>query len=705
MKNLKLIIALSFSFFSATCSFSQNEEPEARALYNAPSPDGNYIYMYLEGELFTDTQILSNTKNFIIEKAIYTAEKAAKGQESSFKEVGKVAPAGNLKSIKEILGEQQTSDMVKLLHLNNENELVAYIASHPQPAYYGFLYQFIEVKRILGHVFLDAEAKPGEVLMYRVKRNTKKGVAENWGTCIMHTGIGNYTLSYLKPYAQATDVSDSLVRFNFILDARQEGLKIPVRPVSKVHNDTGGAFSSYIPFPIRSHKARIFINRNGKWNYESTLLPSLRNDTLFFSHVISSKPNEQLAAYLELEDEVHNRGGLSDTITSYTVTSQNCFKLIAIRTKELTGCIKISWDALPDLPYLSGVELCRTDRTGRIDTLQILSVKDTAYLDYNLTAGDNYTYEARVIYSPETGLYQDFPAQAAGTYSKFGIPMPPEELTATDTMGNVLLQWKSNQEAGIYAYYIYRGTNPENLLLIAGPIKTAYYLDSSSSLSGRSTYFYAVTSENLNQDTSTYSDIISIRPSRKINVAQPTNVDAYLVNGQIVVTWTDVAEDDNLIKGYVVERSTDGNTWASLTSGPAELNRITDSLITGLKQVQYRVAAVAENGQRSEFSLPVVFEMPSADIASVNLFYVRNIENGLLISLPAVEEKGRNGYVIYRRKAAEGNFTKITTLKTGEFDYEDKDVEKNEIYVYTISVIGENGNEGNQGVSVSCRRK
>lgn len=705
MKKLKFYIPFIFSFFCLSQSFSQNEEPEVRALYNASSPDGNYIYLYLEGELFTDTQILSNTKNFIIEKAIYSAEKAAKGQDFNFKEAGRVAPENNLKTIKEILGEQRTKDMVNLLHLNNENELVAFIAAHPQPAYYGFLYQFIELKRILGHVFLDAEAKPGEVVMYRVKRNTKKGASENWGSCIIHTGIGNYTLSYLKPHAQFTDVSDSLVRFNFILDARQDELKIPVRPISKIQNDTGGAFSSYIPFPIRSHKARIYINRAGKWNYESTLLPSLRNDTLFFSYVISSKPNEQLAAYLELEDEVHNRGGFSDTVTSYTITSQNCYKLIAIRTTEQTGCIKISWDALPDLPYLSGVELCRIDRKGKLDTLQILSVKDTAYLDYDLIAGDHYTYEARVVYSPETGLYQDFPAQAAGTYSKFGIPLPPEDLTATDTLGNVLLQWKKNQEAGIYAYYIYRGTNPDNLLLIAGPVKEAYFLDSSSSLSGRSTYFYAITSENLNQDTSTFSETISIRPSRKINLAAPSNVDAYLVNGQIVITWTDVAEDDNLIQGYIVERSTDGNTWTSITSGIVELNRYTDSLIAGLKQVQYRVVAVAENGQRSESSLPVVFDMPSADIASVNLFYVRNVENGLLISLPAVEEKGRNGYAIYRRKAADGNFTKITTLKTGEFDYEDKDVEKNEIYVYTVSVIGENGEEGNQGVSVSCRRR
>lgn len=705
MKNLKLIITLFCAFVLVSQGKSQNEDPEVRALYNAPSPDGNYVYLYLEGDLFTDTQLLYNTKNFIIEKAVYSAEKASKGQDFNYKEAGRVTPENNLKIIKEILGEQRTQDMVKMLHLSSESELTDFIATHPQPSHYGFLYQFIEVKRILGHVFLDMEAKPGEVVMYRVKRNTRTGNSENWGSCIVHTGIGNYTLAYLKPYAQASDVSDSLVRFNFILDARQDQLNIPIRPASKILDDTGSAFSSYIPFPIRSHKARIYINRNGKWNYETTLLPSLSNDTLFFSYVVSSSPNEQIGAYLELEDEVHNRGGLSDTITTYTITSANCFVLMSIRTRELNDCIEISWNPVPDLPYLSGIELCRIDRTGKLDTLQILSVNDTSYRDYQLAAGDHYTYEARVMYTPESGLYQTLPAQAAGTYSRFSAPLPAEDLSAKDTLGNILLTWKKSNAAGVYGYYVYRGTSPDGLYLFAGPVKDTFFLDSSSELSGRSTYFYALITENLNQDTSSFSEIVGAQPTRIVNLQAPGNIDAYLVNGKMEVNWTDVAEDDNLIQGYQLERLTDNGTWIILNSSPIELNRYTDSQMNTFSQIQYRVASVAINGQKSEYSLPVVFDMPVADVSSVNLFYVRNTENGLLISMPAVTEKGRNGYVIYKRKAEEGNFTKLTTLNNDQFEFEDTNVEKDQIYVYSISVIGPDAVEGNQGVSVSCRRR
>ncbi len=99
----------------------------------------------------------------------------------------------------------------------------------------------------------------------------------------------------------------------------------------------------------------------------------------------------------------------------------------------------------------------------------------------------------------------------------------------------------------------------------------------------------------------------------------------------------------------------------------------------------------------------MTLSVPSA--GNVNTFYVRNITEGLQIDLPKMSDPDRKGFVIYRRKAAEGQFTKLTELKSDEFSYLDTNTTKGEVYVYAIAVIGKDGTEGAPGISVNARRQ
>jgi fibronectin type 3 domain-containing protein len=89
----------------------------------------------------------------------------------------------------------------------------------------------------------------------------------------------------------------------------------------------------------------------------------------------------------------------------------------------------------------------------------------------------------------------------------------------------------------------------------------------------------------------------------------------------------------------------------------------------------------------------------------VNLFYARNIEEGILVSLPAVEYENRKQYVVYRREATEKDFSKIGTLNGNQYSFTDKAVKEGKVYVYSIGVVTTDNREGAKGKSISVRRK
>jgi hypothetical protein len=71
-------------------------------------------------------------------------------------------------------------------------------------------------------------------------------------------------------------------------------------------------------------------------------------------------------------------------------------------------------------------------------------------------------------------------------------------------------------------------------------------------------------------------------------------------NSQIIINWTDTNDNEN---NYVIEKSTDGGAFASLTTQAADVVTYTDSTVTSGHTYQYRVKATNSSGFSSNWAV------------------------------------------------------------------------------------------------------
>jgi fibronectin type 3 domain-containing protein len=302
-------------------------------------------------------------------------------------------------------------------------------------------------------------------------------------------------------------------------------------------------------------------------------------------------------------------------------------------------------------------------------------------------------------------MRQNVAASTVGTITKFSRPNPPFNLKANNVGKHIKLTWESKEQLGFKGYYIYRGTSTKNLNVIEGPVTTKTYIDTADHLSGRSDYYYAVISQNLMQDTSIYSNLVRISPNRKIETSLPNDISFYYSNGFLNISWPDTRTNDNAIEGFMVQKRKEGEKdFVSLNRDMVIDNKIIDSnLIAGVKY-DYRIANVTNNKEVSDFGSSQTFYLEKPPVDVVNMFYVRNIENAIEISLPQMQFEDRKSYTIYRRDASNLQFEKLAEMDANTFKYIDKTAKSKQIYVYSISITNKDDREGVRGKSISVRK-
>lgn len=701
---LKLVISFSINWVFLQIVSAQTFDSSGKFLGSASSPKGIYIYVLDEQDLAgKDSAIASNTSSFIIEKYLANSDTTKRNFEAlttfTFKGVSTVSDLNSLYT------PSQIKDLKKLLRLSSDEVLAQYFSTRKLLNDYQLLYKFIETKQAAGHVYLDKDVKPGENYFYRVYRVDKDNNKTVWGFTFKKAASGNYLLPHFKPQLKDVFSTDSAVSVTWKMPVSVNLLAKINPPVS----DFGGDESGYLyrmPFSPLSTRANVFIAEGDKSRKISTLLPSLNStyDTLTYSYFQPLLPGRQLVVFLQTEDEVYNPGINSDTAYAFTVDRKTVPMLKVIRVADVVNGVQISWDKIDVKPYMQAIEIIRYNSQDKKDSLALLPVTDTIFTDYKVELGQTYRYEAKLIYNSSVKLTQEIPAQGTGRFTKFSRPMPVVNLTIKNVNKLPVLTWDAPIDPSFYGAFIYRGTSAKELDLIAGPVKTNTFTDSAENVTGRNEYFYAVVNQNLRQDTSVFSDIVSILPDKKIETSAPSTIDFYYANDTLRISWNDVRANDNAIEKFLVMRSTGKeNSYKPVGNGFTLNNYIMDNDMHKGKDYNYKVAAVSVRGDTSEFSEPYTYSVMALPIPQVDLYYVRSITEGVQISLPTVINEGRNGYNIYRREATAEEFTKIGFIKEGDFTFLDKDVKDNVIYVYGISIVTNEDKEGARGKSISIR--
>ncbi|MEA5402936.1 hypothetical protein VB776_08425 [Arcicella sp. DC2W] len=707
MKNIVTFILLISCWATANL---QAQQVSPRVLKVASSKAGNYIYLAGRDEVVgKDTTLMKATDYFIIKRmpfVLVTDSTKAKAALKNFKTIGKAEKASTDKDLKQLFNESDLADVKKYLGTKTNKELLDFVDKHISANDYGFLYSIIETRMMLGQVYLDTDVRDGEVMYYQVIRVDKNKKEFPWGVAVAQSKVGNYALPYLKPKISAVQSSDSSVSITWKLKVSEAMINKFPKPTMRASFDPNGDLLS-VPFPLTALSGRVVPARQGIVVPGIKIIPNINRtqDTLTYSYLGTVSKDEQFTAYLMVEDEIYNQGAHSDTAIVFGVGARSIPLIYGIRVTEVMNGIRIAWDKLPNKPYITGIEITRYDSEDKLLQLGILSAIDTTYTDYAINVGDHYRYQVRALFVHGIGITQVAPAQGVGAYTKFSKPLPPYNLAVANKGSNVALTWQATDEPGFYGYFVYRGTSPKKMYLVAGPMKDKKYTDTSESLSGRSQYYYAVKNQNLRNDTSMYSNIVTIIPIKKIDVVAPTNIDFYYVNGKLRIQWDDSRTQDNAIETFLLQKRKKGDT-EYVTMKPKEVGNafLMDSLIQRGTTYQYRVASVAFSGDISAYSAVTEYSLAKPKIETVNEFYVRNVTAGVEVGLPEIVYSNRKGYTIYRRNAASGDFVKVHTMPSDSFVFTDEKIEKGQTYIYAISITENDGKEGEMGFSRSVSR-
>jgi hypothetical protein len=698
------IYIILFLFVSIGC-YAQTESSTAVFLQSAPSPKGNYLFLYEAEQLASTNSPAKTTAYFIVERTVYSSLKL--DEEIKIEKTETIKPVSTVAELQRYFSKSRIEELQQLFKVTTPEAVAEFFATHPEPADYPFVYTAVETKQALAHVYLDENVKDNELYYYRVTRVAKDGSKQDWGFAIVQSKSGNYTLPYYKPQLSSVETADSIVRITWKMPVPDNLFnQIPV-PKSTAVDDTINVYRRILLSPL-SIRAAVYLQKNGRFNEEEKLLPVVNesNDTVTFSFYKKCNPEEAVTAYLLTEDEVYNKGISSDTAYAFAVEQKSVPLIYGIRVKDILNGVRISWDALPAKPYIAGVEIGRYNSNNEYDSVTILNPADTFYIDYKVAVGQTYRYKVNVLFLPQLPIAQLNPAEGVGTFTIFNRPLPPANLTVEDQKGIPVLKWETTADPSYYGSFVYRGTSPSNLEVVAGPITTNQFTDTSKNITGRSEYYYAVLNQNLREDTSVYSNIVRIVPSKKIITTTPSAIDFYYANGVLRVSWNDVRSMDNAIESFVVQRKT-GNqsTYRFLTSSAIANNFIEDKDIQKGIVYDYRVAAISYRGDTSEYSNAYRYSLPDEAGATVGIFYLRNTSEGIVVSWPEVLYENRKAYTIYRRQAAEKNFIKLATVNSNTFSYTDRTVREEKVYVYAITVTQTNGKEGARGISKSLRRQ
>ncbi len=703
MKKYLIIISVLFIKLVA----AQDTTTAKRYVASATSASGNYIFVCNSPQFSNDdSNLIATTDYFIIERAVYNPN-------ATIKDIPKIDKVGilkcvqNVKELKSFYTDEYIDNFKTHYKLKSANDVVNYFKNHYQPRDYFLYYGIVETKMALGHVFLDKDVKQGENYFYIINRVGKDKSQMKWGVCFTESKIGNYLLPHLKPTVSNVYQYDSAVIVKWQLPIKDSFIKsIPV-PKSAFLFDKRSQ-SKMMPFELGELRANLYeLDVNGKYNMVKKLLGQLNetNDTITYTYQQDCLPEQAYTMFIKTEDEVYNEGLESDTVLAFSVNENNLVKLTAIDAKEIENGIKISWKQIQQKPYLYGIELGKYNSDEVYDSLGIISSLDTTFIDTKLEAGQHYRYQARAVYLPQLKMKQEAAASAVATITKFSKPYAPYNLKANNVGKNIQLTWQSKEQLGLKGYYVYRGTSTKNLSVIDGPIKEKTYTDTAEHLSGRSEYYYAIVSENLMQDTSIYSNIVKIIPNRKIETSLPNDISFYYSNGILNISWTDTRKDDNVIEGFMVQKRKQGDKdFVNLNTEVITSNKTLDSnLIEGVKY-DYRIANVTNNKVVSDFGSAQTFELAKQAVDIVNVFYVRNIEGNIEISLPQMQFGNRKSYTIYRRDAGNLQFEKLTEINANTFKFIDKTAKAKQIYVYAITITETDGREGERGKSISIRK-
>lgn len=461
--------------------------------------------------------------------------------------------------------------------------------------------------------------------------------------------------------------------------------------------------------------ASVFTNAGtgseNKFNPVSRQFVYSRRDTLFVTYYTPAVPGSRLLLFIRPEDIAGNRGWPSDTVHLLALSFENTLSIRHLTAVDTLGSVWLKWDSLPAKAWCSGIQVLKSrSATSDYIVVDTLPISAVSYRDRKVLSGNIYYYQLRPLLFdlPQRGRVS--PALVNAHTKKLSVKIAaPQSLRITVTPAkDIRLSWQANSELEIFAYYILRGTSPQNMQVISPAIRDTVFIDSLKRLNTGITYLYAVGALNMDMQWSDTSAPVSMQSSRGRVVEAPAGILARATQQGVRLSWNDVSRNDASVTGYMLYKRKKGEQYFTpLTNAPVEGTYFTDSSSMSSGIYEYGCSSVDAWGHPSILSAPAEVDVagagwlyPPAD------FYLRNLSTGIEISVPPSLDthEGQTRYILYRRIVTEKQFHKIAELTASNTVYTDRQVVKDQLYAYAIALQRENAESVKSGEK-SIRRK
>lgn len=257
-------------------------------------------------------------------------------------------------------------------------------------------------------------------------------------------------------------------------------------------------------------------------------------------------------------------------------------------------------------------------------------------------------YYYRIAAVDSTGFESAKSFAMSDTVFDYVAPAAPQNLMATAGDGQATIHWNPNIEADFYKYFIYRGTSPNPTTVVDSTADINDTLKVYSGLSNYQVYYFRITAKDVNGNTGTYSNEVSVMPTDQTPPSVPASLVAIANDEYIDLTWSANSESD-FAKYYVYGGITPnpsvkidsifiiGNSFRTITN------------LTNYTAYYYRVTAVDTSGNESGYSneesvFPVDLNPPSTP---ENISVVTS-DGSIELKWNSVPETDFHKYYIYR---------------------------------------------------------
>jgi fibronectin type 3 domain-containing protein len=260
------------------------------------------------------------------------------------------------------------------------------------------------------------------------------------------------------------------------------------------------------------------------------------------------------------------------------------------------GQVALSWTAPTSSggSAITGYAIYRKTSSGA-ETLLATAGTGTTYTDTAVSAGSTYFYDVAAVNGSGPGA-KSAEMSAAVPAATITVPGAPTGLTASTSVGSVVLSWKAPSSTGgsaITSYNVYRGTATGAETLKASGVTTTSYTD--TTVTGGTKYFYEVTAVNAKGESARSSEL-SATPPVVTAPGAPVGVTATGGTGSVSLSWGAPSNNGGAAIGsYDIYRSTSSGREVLYASGVSGTS-FTDVSVSRGTVYYYEVAAVNTAG-------------------------------------------------------------------------------------------------------------